>query len=1040
MSTEKTSSDSASKEKAYSEENPTFDEGNEPTFEITIFTKSNKESISKHIELVDDGKGGTKPVSDGSPCAMSSGFAERYVFSTVTEVASLMTHMPPYMALAIGRMRSDIGLSAPVVAEWMLDRAPAGSIARTKKYLGYRASAPALMLVDFDMKGMPKEVEKRLEELGGFEAAMRLLIKGLDGVGRIVRASTSAGLYNLATGKKYTGSAGRHLYIAIKNGKDIQRALKVLQKRAWLLGLGWIYVSAAGSLLIRSIIDVAVGDGSRLIFEGNATLGEGLGQEVRPAVATEGRPLDSEVELLDLTAREEAEYERLVVESKRATKPEADKVIKAAVERDVKAAVAKGIPEARAREAAKFTYSRDKDRILLPPQMVLFDDPAIGWVTVGDILKDPKRFEGKTCADPLEVQGPNGQLMRNRAVLFIGSQHQDPMIFSQLHGGLRYLLCFDADEILNTLDGFDKKNRDEKRQVLPTLIKMLLTGGGGSISEGDEGILIEAAKEKSGLGIRVIKAGIADARKERDQWKKDRQSASSSDDHGSSDKDGGSNNGGAARVDKIVIRLGDHTENAEIFLKRKYMDESGWPQLFYADRQFYIHNGRSHAAQEDKGERVKGEQWMFLRRECIYLIMDPETKEVERVPVMPNVELLANQHAGLKALTGRAMPPDPSWLDGRDDPDIRMLLPMVNGILNLRTRELLPHSAKLFNLSGISYAYDREATCPTWDAFIASLETDRETIDMIEEMMGYFLTTDTRFHKIFAMYGPPRSGRGTLLRVFDGLTESMTSIPFRQLDDRFGFQTVIGKKVLAIPDLRVGQNTDVAAVNEMLISISGGDKQDIRRMNIPQWSGYLYCRIVFAANELQEFRDTSKALASRLLVLNLTKSFVGKEDQDLTEKLLAERPGILNRALAGLARLYARGRFQQPASGRARLDAQVSKADPNIEFINEMCVLETEASIETGKLFNAYARYAHATGIPKVHTKITFGRDFLSLFNVAASEARVSEVDDILSGDPPKKGGDHDAAKPKKRPRIYRGIRLVSDWEARLADIEGYPF
>jgi hypothetical protein len=68
-------------------------------------------------------------------------------------------------------------------------------------------------------------------------------------------------------------------------------------------------------------------------------------------------------------------------------------------------------------------------------------------------------------------------------------------------------------------------------------------------------------------------------------------------------------------------------------------------------------------------------------------------------------------------------------------------------------------------------------------------------------------------------------------------------------------------------------------------------------------------------NELPRIADASTALPSRFIILPLSKSFLGEEDHHLTDRLIAELPGILNWALDGWDRLIKRGRFLQPPSG-----------------------------------------------------------------------------------------------------------------------------
>ncbi len=53
-------------------------------------------------------------------------------------------------------------------------------------------------LLDYDQKAMPDEVRQRLADLGGFEGALAALLPGYADLARVVRASTSAGLFHRA--------------------------------------------------------------------------------------------------------------------------------------------------------------------------------------------------------------------------------------------------------------------------------------------------------------------------------------------------------------------------------------------------------------------------------------------------------------------------------------------------------------------------------------------------------------------------------------------------------------------------------------------------------------------------------------------------------------------------------------------------------------------------------------------------------------------------------------------------------------------------
>ena len=78
------------------------------------------------------------------------------------------------------------------------------------------------------------------------------------------------------------------------------------------------------------------------------------------------------------------------------------------------------------------------------------------------------------------------------------------------------------------------------------------------------------------------------------------------------------------------------------------------------------------------------------------------------------------------------------------------------------------------------------------------------------------------------------------------------------------------------------------------------------------------------SNELPRLNYASGALASRMILLKLSRSWFGKEDTGLTGRLLKELPGILLWAIGGWQRLQQRGRFVQPESA-AQLRINVTR-------------------------------------------------------------------------------------------------------------------
>src|ERR671933_1895487 len=121
--------------------------------------------------------------------------------------------------------------------------------------------------------------------------------------------------------------------------------------------------------------------------------------------------------------------------------------------------------------------------------------------------------------------------------------------------------------------------------------------------------------------------------------------------------------------------------------------------------------------------------------------------------------------------------------------------------------------------------------------------------------------------------------------------------------------------------------------------------------------------------------DSSGALASRFIILMMKHSFYGKEDHGLSDRLLAELPGIFNWALKGWARLKKRDRFVQPASSADAMRELEDLGSPVAAFVRERCEVRPGLVIEVGELFNAWCCWCNVNRHDHPGNIQTFGRN-----------------------------------------------------------------
>jgi putative DNA primase/helicase len=242
--------------------------------------------------------------------------------------------------------------------------------------------------------------------------------------------------------------------------------------------------------------------------------------------------------------------------------------------------------------------------------------------------------------------------------------------------------------------------------------------------------------------------------------------------------------------------------------------------------------------------------------------------------------------------------------------------------------------------------------------------------------MGYVLAGGTSLQKMFMIVGPKRAGKGTIQRVLTGLLgiHNVAAPTLSSLATNFGLSPLIGKPLAAISDARIGSRSDSYAAAERLLSISGEDAITIDRKYRDPWTGTLPTRFMLLTNEVPRFFDASGALASRFVILTLTTSFLGREDPDLTKRLLAEAPGIFNWAMEGLSRLNDRGHFLMPAASVDALRHLEDLASPVSSFVRDRCVIRSSGQTLKDDLWKAWKLWAEGEGM-MTSTKAVLVRD-----------------------------------------------------------------
>jgi putative DNA primase/helicase len=425
-----------------------------------------------------------------------------------------------------------------------------------------------------------------------------------------------------------------------------------------------------------------------------------------------------------------------------------------------------------------------------------------------------------------------------------------------------------------------------------------------------------------------------------------------------------------------------------------------FPTLILYQNEFMSWDGAAYQAIETQtisssvsafmdGAKVAGEE--IVRDETgkklkspILLPFNPKPKDVADVYTM----LKHSCHVPIGTMD------PPAWLKGAPKEyaglDPRNMISLQNGLLDIDTRILHPATPYFFTRTALAMKYDPAAPVPEgWLKFLQQVTKSRQPlIDLIQEMLGYLLTCDTSMQKIFFLWGRTRSGKGTVLRITTALVgKNNTRFPsIETLAGRFGIHNLIGASVAQVTDANTMNPAHLGTSASRMNGISGEDGQTVERKGVGDWNGKISARFQIAGNALPNFGTNTGAMATRLLIIPFEVSFEHCADRRLTEKLIAELPGIFNWSLAGLDMLRLMGDFTEPAVSRAAKKRLVHLSDPIHGFVEDCCIVQGGAAVDKAALYPAYVDYCEEArarpqslgkfteGLQAIHSSVTASR------------------------------------------------------------------
>ncbi|WP_415293972.1 DNA primase family protein [Clostridium perfringens] len=315
------------------------------------------------------------------------------------------------------------------------------------------------------------------------------------------------------------------------------------------------------------------------------------------------------------------------------------------------------------------------------------------------------------------------------------------------------------------------------------------------------------------------------------------------------------------------------------------------------------------------------------------------------------------------------------------------LVNVRNGLLDIRDMSFKEHTPSYLSTVQLNVEYNPQVDCPQFKKFLNEV-LDCKLIPLVQEIVGYLLTTNTASQKAFVFWGPARTGKSTLLWVVEYLLlgkKNVSNIPWQEIGDKFKTAELLGKLANVFSDLP-SKSIDDTGIFKV---VTGEDYLMAEKKNKNPFKFKPFARLVFSCNELpRNYVDRTEGFYRRLIIVPFSRQIEkSKIDKALKYKFQREKEGILNWALEGLKRLY-ENNFEFSENELTDGVKKEYKRENNnvISFVEECCEIDSLFSCSRIEIYEAYKEFCVEAGL-KALSQIKFNKELEGNFNITRSRS-----------------------------------------------------
>lgn len=305
-----------------------------------------------------------------------------------------------------------------------------------------------------------------------------------------------------------------------------------------------------------------------------------------------------------------------------------------------------------------------------------------------------------------------------------------------------------------------------------------------------------------------------------------------------------------------------------------------------------------------------------------------------------------------------------------------------DGLFNIKTNELLPHTPDILSTIQIPAKYEEIKKAPSdapvfFNYMMTLCNNDIEILELLMQCLGIAISNvyAYRTKKALFLVGQGNTGKSQLKRLAEYLVgyNNVSNIDLKKVNDKHGTASLYQKRLAGCNDMSYQRIEDMSIFKQL----TGGDAIEIdfkfkNSFNF-LFKGFLW----FNCNKLPRFGgDTGKWVYERIMPV-FCNNVIPKEKQDplLFEKMLKEKNTILSMAIQELQKVVNNNyHFIEPEKLSKDRVAYEKENNTLLNFIEECCYIKEDTMpslrLKRSTFKEAYDRYIkiNCNGRGKINT------------------------------------------------------------------------